>query len=73
MKSVADVYVQLQNKEFFDNQFKEIHWNKNVLFINPQLSGRHFYKYILPYISMYEFSAWATAVTSIDKYKPNKE
>jgi hypothetical protein len=22
---------------------------------------------------MYEFSAWATAVTSIDKYKPNKE
>ena len=53
MKSVADVYVQLQNKEFFDNQFKEIHWNKNVLFINPQLSGRHFYKYILPYISMY--------------------
>lgn len=73
MKSVADVYVKLQDKEFFDNQFKEIHWNKNILFINPQLSGRHFYKYILPYITMYEFSAWATAVTSIDKYKPNKE
>jgi len=73
MKSVADVYVKLKDKEFFDNQFKEIHWNKNILFINPQLSGRHFYKYILPYISMYEFSAWATAVTSIDKYKPNKE
>ena len=73
MKSVADIYVKLKDKEFFDNQFKEIHWNKNILFINPQLSGRHFYKYILPYISMYEFSAWATAVTSIDRYKPNKE
>ena len=73
MKSIADVCITLQDKEFYDNQFKEIHWNKNVLFINPQLSGRHFYKYLLPYVTMYEFSAWATAVTSIDKYKPNKE
>ena len=73
MKSIADVCITLQDKEFYNNQFKEIHWNKNVLFINPQLSGRHFYKYLLPYVTMYEFSAWATAVTSIDKYKPNKE
>lgn len=73
MKVLNDVFKEILEKEFFDNQFKEIHWNKNVLFINPQLNGRHFYKYILPYLAMYEHDAWATAVTSIDRYKPNKE
>lgn len=73
MKEILDVYRQLQDEEFVDNQFLEIHWNKNVLFVNPQLNGRHFYKYITPYILMYEFDAWATALTSMEKYKPTKE
>ena len=73
MKVYNDVFKDINDKEFFENQFKEIHWNKNVLFINPQLNGRHFYKYLTPYLSMYEFDAWATAITGIDKYKPNKE
>jgi glycosyltransferase involved in cell wall biosynthesis len=73
MKVLNDIFKDITQKEFFDNQFKEIHWNKNVLFINPQLNGRHFYKYLMPYLSMYEFDAWATAITGIDSYKPNKE
>lgn len=73
MKVLNDIFNDIRQKEFFDNQFKEIHWNKNVLFINPQLNGRHFYKYLMPYFSMYEFDAWATAITGIDRYKPNKE
>ena len=74
MKEILDVYKELQSDNgFFENQFSQIHWNKNVLFVNPQLNGRHFYKYILPYIVMYEFDAWSTALTSMDKYKPNKE
>jgi glycosyltransferase involved in cell wall biosynthesis len=73
MKILNDIFKDIHQKEFFDNQFKEIHWNKNVLFINPQLNGRHFYKYLLPYLAMYEYNAWATAITGIDRYKPNKE
>jgi len=74
MKEILDVFKSLRDdKEFYDSQFAQIHWNKNVLFVNPQLNGRHFYKYIMPYIVMYEFDAWSTALTSMDKYKPNKE
>jgi hypothetical protein len=73
MKLLNDIFKDINKKEFFDNQFKEIHWNKNVLFINPQLNGRHFYKYMMPFFSMYEFDAWSTAVTGIDSYKPNRE
>lgn len=73
MKVLNDIFKDIREKDFFDNQFKEIHWNKNVLFINPQLNGRHFYKYLMPYLSMYEYDAWATAITGIDRYKPNKE
>jgi glycosyltransferase involved in cell wall biosynthesis len=73
MKVLNDIFKDITQKEFFENQFKEIHWNKNILFINPQLNGRHFYKYLMPYLSMYEYNAWATAVTGIDRYKPYKE
>jgi glycosyltransferase involved in cell wall biosynthesis len=73
MKTLNDIFKDITEKEFFENQFKEIHWNKNVLFINPQLNGRHFYKYLLPYLFMYEYNAWATAITGIDRYKPFKE
>lgn len=75
MKEVSDLFVALSDKStgYLEEQFKESHPNKNVLFINPQLSGRHFYKFILPSIVMYEYNVWSTALTSIDKYKPNKE
>jgi glycosyltransferase involved in cell wall biosynthesis len=73
MKVFNDIFKDIQERDFFENQFKEIHWNKNILFINPQLNGRHFYKYLLPYLCMYEYDAWATAITGIDRYKPNNE
>jgi len=73
MKVLNDIFKEILDEEYFQNQFKEIHWNKNILFINPQLNGRHFYKYLMPYLCMYEYDAWATAVTGIDRYKPNKE
>lgn len=73
MKEVMDIFNESRNPDFIDGQISEVHWNKNVLFVNPQLSGRHFYKYILPYILMFEYDVWGTAITSMDKYKPNKE
>jgi hypothetical protein len=49
MKEILDVFKELKSDNgFLENQFSQIHWNKNVLFVNPQLNGRHFYKYILP-------------------------
>lgn len=74
MKEVLDlVKVVNTQPDFFDSQFKTVHWNKNILFVNPQLNGRHFYRYLLPYLVMWEYDVWETAITSIDKYKPNKE
>ena len=73
MKSIMDIFKESRNQEFIDNQISEVHWNKNVLFINPQLNGRHFYKYIIPYVLMFEYDMWGTAITSMDKYKPNRE
>lgn len=73
MKIIQDLYKECLNSEFIESQFYEVHWNKNVLFINPQLSGRSFYKFLLPYIVMFEYDFWGTAITSLDKYKPNKE
>lgn len=73
MKEILDIFNESKNPEYLDSQFDEIHPNKNVLFINPQMNGRHFYKYILPYISMWELNRWGTAITNLDKYKPNRE
>jgi glycosyltransferase involved in cell wall biosynthesis len=73
MKEILEIFKQSSNPEFIDGQFNNVHWNKNVLFIHPQLNGRHFYRYILPYVVMFEYNAWGTAITSMDKFKPNKE
>lgn len=73
MKEVLDLFKESTDPEFIQGQLLKVHDNKNVFFINPQLNGRHFYKYLLPYIAMYEFHQWGTAVSSVDKYKPNKE
>lgn len=73
MKEVLDLFKAKDDAEFIETQLSEVHWNKNVLFINPQLNGRNFYKYILPYIVMFEWNVWGTAITGMEKYKPNKE
>lgn len=74
MKEILDIFkASKENPEFIKGQFTDVHPNKNVLFIQPQLNGRHFYRYILPYITMFEYNVWGTAITDMDKYKPNKE
>lgn len=74
MKEVLDLLTSThKDDKFLSNQYQDVHWNKNILFIRPQLNGRHFYRYILPYFVMWEFDYWGTAITNIDKYKPFKE
>lgn len=77
MKQVLDLINNFkkdeQSIEFINNQFDETHSNKNVLFVSPQLNGRNFYKYIMPYILMYEYDVMGTAMIGMDKFKPNNE
>lgn len=73
MKIIQDIYKGINTPDFLNNQIAEVHWNKNVLFVNPQLNGRNFYKYLLPYVIMFEYDVWGTAITSLEKYKPNRE
>jgi len=78
MRQVLDLMNKFSKKdeesiEFINNQFLEPHFNKNILFVNPQLNGRNFYKYIMPYILLYEFDVMGTAIIGMDKFKPNNE
>ena len=52
MRQVLDLMNKFSKKdeesiEFINNQFLEPHFNKNILFVNPQLNGRNFYKYLM--------------------------
>ena len=62
-----------QSIDFINSQFDEPHTNKNVLFVSPQLNGRNFYKYIMPYILLYEYDIMGTAIIGLDKFKQNNE
>ena len=77
MKQVLDLINNFkkdeQSIEFINNQFEESHFSKNVLFVSPQLNGRNFYKYIMPYILLYEYDVMGTAMIGMDKFKPNNE
>jgi glycosyltransferase involved in cell wall biosynthesis len=68
MKEILDIFKSSSDPQFIEQQFNYSHDNKNVLFINPKISGRHFYKYILPYITMYSFDVWSTAITGMYEY-----
>ncbi len=73
MKQVISTYKELQQDRFRDSQFIDDHPEKNILFISPQLSGQHLYKFILPYIVLYEQNLWNSAFTSLTKYSSDKQ
>lgn len=67
MKKIIDLERSMNDPKFFEAQFKHNGTQKNILFVNPQRSGRHFYKMILPYIAM-QSNEVKCAITSISKY-----
>lgn len=73
MKEVQSIYDDLQTDNFIDEQFNEIHWNKNILFTNLSMSGRNFYRYILPYTVLFEYDVCSTALLGLEKFSEHKQ
>lgn len=67
MKPIRDLEKALNNQDFYNDQFQESGHLKNILFVSPQLKGKHIYKFILPYFSMLNANI-ATAITSVEKF-----
>jgi hypothetical protein len=69
MKAVLDLTKAITDKRYYTEQFEGSGTDKNILFIEPQLSSEHLYKYILPFFSFYNDNIY-TAVTGLEKYSP---
>ncbi len=52
MKDVLALTRAISNEEFFNKMFDQWGTEKNLLFVSPQLSGKHLYKYLLPYLCL---------------------
>lgn len=69
MKAVLDLTKAIKNKSFYDLQFQGFGTDKNILFVSPQLSSSHLYKFILPFFSFYNNKV-RTAITDLSKFSP---
>lgn len=67
MKAILDLTKAIKNNEFYNNQYKIHGLKKNILFVNPQLSGKQLYKYIIPYFNLYNDEV-VTSITGVDKF-----
>lgn len=70
MKPIIDIVQSINSEDFFINQFDDNTAGKNFLFVNPQLSGKHLYKMLLPYFGLNKKGELNTAITHISKYDP---
>lgn len=71
MKSVLDLTKAITDDDYFNDQFSS-RAEKNILFVEPQLTSKHLYKFILPFFSFYNERVF-TAITGLDKYDPYKQ
>lgn len=68
MKSIIELTKAIGETSSYLQQFNE--WKeKRILFINPQLSGKHLYKMLLPCFAL-NSSNTCTAIQHISKYDP---
>lgn len=67
MKPILDLTKAIGDVNYFLGQFTKLGTDKNILFINPQLSGKCLYKMILPFFSMYNEKV-ATAISGLMRY-----
>jgi hypothetical protein len=71
MKSVLDLTKAITDDDYYREQFSS-GADKNILFVEPQLTSKHLYKFILPFFSFYNERVF-TAITGLDKYDPYKQ
>lgn len=74
MKAVLDLTKAITDADWYNEQFIEQDEfgnkpDKKILFVAPQLTSKHLYKFILPFFSFYNERIF-TAITSLDKYDP---
>lgn len=69
MKAVLDLTKAIKNKLYYEEQFEGFGTDKNILFVSPQLTSKHLYKFILPFFSFYN-NKIRTAITDLSKYNP---
>ena len=72
MKSVLDLTKAITDAQYYKEQFDGSGTEKNVLFVEPQLTSKHLYKFILPFFSFYNEKVY-TAITGLGKYDPYKQ
>jgi uncharacterized protein YqfB (UPF0267 family) len=66
MKSILDLSKALNDEQYYFGQFQE-KAEKNILYLDTQLSGKNLYKVILPYMCMYSENVY-TAIASLSKF-----
>lgn len=75
MKQIKDIVNAVNlNEEFYQSQFKDENWgeDKNILFLNPQLSGKELYRTFLPFIYLHN-GKFSTALSGVNKYEPREQ
>ena len=69
MKVVNDLYSNIKDKRFYQNQFKSLADKQNILFVDPVMTSFDFYTMIIPYLALGgEDSNYQTAITGLYRY-----
>lgn len=67
MKLILDLKLALTDESFISSQFETSGTEKNILWVNPQLSSKHLHKTLLPLFKM-RSEKIGTAISSLSEY-----
>lgn len=67
MKKVIELKKNIKDRAFFLAQFERTA-EKNMLFVNPPLSGRYLYRDLIPYFELDRPGKCCTAITNISEF-----
>jgi hypothetical protein len=78
MKDLLSLKRAITDTEYYENMFDKWGTDKNILFVSPQLSGKHLYKSLLLFHCLPEKTvngelAIATGITSLKPYDYRKQ
>jgi len=78
MKDILSLKRAITDTDYYESMFTKWGVEKNILFVSPQLSGKHLYKSILPFLCLPNKSesgdvTIATGITSLNTYDYRKQ